>query len=414
MKCCPFCGSGLPDDMVFCTKCGKKHLNTPENPEVTTSIESPAQIQVSGEFKNTMSAVPPTENEKPPRKQKVKAAIWLVIALLLITVGTIGFLIAKENKKSMSIADAALSVLYLEICDDENTVIATASGFIIGDGTTLITNYHVIDGAHHIIAHTPDGESSVEIHTVLAYDEKADLAVLECENCIEVQPLLMGDSDALRQGDKVYAVGYPLGLANTLSDGVVSSRYLNDNNIDILQITAAISDGSSGGALFNESGQVVGVICASYVNGQNLNIAIPSNTVQRIMQQSSPTPLYTFFAPVYSVDYVIQNYKNLEGSLFYVDAWISSGFWREDSSICMYCVSSKSEVLTSTSNTVGEIMAAEDARQGVITAISSTPVPNLKDSLLAGRHVLLLSQVDRAGILLKKSYISVKEIQIVS
>lgn len=73
----------------------------------------------------------------------------------------------------------------------------------------------------------------------------------------------------------MYTASYPLGLAHTLSDGVVSSCYIDENDVDVIQITVAISSGSNGGALFNEDGEVIGVICASYVDGQNLNIAIP-------------------------------------------------------------------------------------------------------------------------------------------
>ena len=94
------------------------------------------------------------------------------------------------------------------------------------------------------------------------------------------------DSDSVKQGDPIYAVGYPLGLAHTLSDGVISSRYTDENNLDILQITAAISPGSSGGALLNSLGEVVGVICASYVDGQNINIAIAANQIQSLLETS--------------------------------------------------------------------------------------------------------------------------------
>ena len=293
MKYCPFCGSGLQEAMVFCPKCGKRFLDAFENPEAIDSaklendraetpvpIQAPVVIQVPNDV-TEVDAVAASEPERSP-KENSKTTI-LIAVVLLIVLGVVGFFGMNGADDAVSITDAANSVLYLEVFDDTDAVVATASGFIIEDGTTLVTNYHVIDGAHHIVAYTPDGASSVEIHTVLAFDEKADLAVLKCEDNIGAPPLLLGDSDVVKQGDNVFAVGYPLGVANTLSDGVISSRYLDENNIDILQITAAISSGSSGGALFNEKGQVVGAICASYVDGQNLNIAIPSTEIQKLL-----------------------------------------------------------------------------------------------------------------------------------
>ena len=85
-------------------------------------------------------------------------------------------------------------------------------------------------------------------------------------------------------------MGYPLGLANTMSNGIISSRYFDEYDVDVLQITAAISPGSSGGALFNENGFVIGVTSAYYDGGQNLNIAITSNTVQQLYSNRS-TPI---------------------------------------------------------------------------------------------------------------------------
>lgn len=297
MKYCPFCGSGLQDEMVFCPKCGKKFLDAVENSEVIDQLDTESNLpecpEVFSEESASTQAVDDTSKaesilpKKPARRSaKRKTKIGLVLLSAIFVFAVIAFALFGKNggKSGVSITDAADSVLYLEVCDDEDNVIATASGFVIEEGTTLVTNFHVIDGVHHIVAHMPDGEKSVEIRTVLAYDAYADLAILECEENIGVQPLIFGDPDAVKQGDTVYAVGYPLGLANTLSDGVISSRYLDEHNVDILQITAPISSGSSGGALLNEYGEVIGVICASYVDGQNMNIAISVAEVNRIRQ----------------------------------------------------------------------------------------------------------------------------------
>lgn len=304
MKYCPYCGSGLADDMLFCPKCGKKfqgvieNINTPEQKSIETTVDI-IEEKVLDDVPN-----PSTTQVEHTKKKHMAPVFATVLCLLLATVAALYFLFPKQepanekpadeestSEESVDIATVANSVLYLEIYDDSNNITSTASGFVIDDGTTLITNYHVIEDAYHIVAWTPNGERSVDISNILAYDEISDIAVLKCDANIGVTPLTLGDSDLVKQGDSIYAVGYPLGLAHTLSDGVISSRYIDEHETDILQITAAISNGSSGGALLNESGSVIGVICAFYIDGQNLNLAIASNVVCDLIAQNSGATL---------------------------------------------------------------------------------------------------------------------------
>lgn len=220
-----------------------------------------------------------------PSEGKKNRRLWGAV-LCVIAVTAVGISLWFKNSRTNSPVDIsaiANSVLYLEVLDENGECIATASGFLVNDRTTLVTNYHVVQDASHIVATTADGEQSTDVSCVLAYDEVADLAVLSCDTEAMAEPLIIGDSEAVRQGDAIYAVGYPLGLANTLSDGIVSSRYIDEYENDILQITAAISEGNSGGPLLNANGRVIGVMCAYYVDGQNLNIAISSNTLEELL-----------------------------------------------------------------------------------------------------------------------------------
>ena len=312
MKYCPFCGAGLQETMIFCPKCGKRFLDAYDNPEVS-SCEGDEVTTITQSSSGTAQPaaaivdVSPVPESVPPVAGKRKRTTPVIIAAVLVLIAAVTALSLyggsdsqdlnvdiSQNPTEVStdgsapeIAELAQSVLFLETYDDTDSVIATASGFVVEDGATLVTNYHVIDGAHHIIAYTPDGQTSVDIYTVLSYDEAADLAILRCESNMGVQPLLLGNSDEIKQGNEIFAVGYPLGLANTMSEGIISSRYFDENGIDLLQITAAISHGSSGGALFNEAGEVVGVICAYYEGGQNLNLAVASNVATELLNATS-------------------------------------------------------------------------------------------------------------------------------
>jgi len=219
-------------------------------------------------------------------KNNMKLIFAAIVVGILAVVGfmfVIGYGDDKEYPASIEIADAAEAVLYLEMYDENGELFGSASGFLINDGRTLVTNYHVIEYAYHIKAWSEKDEET-DVSTVIAYDEVADLAVLYTDRAIDVMSLPVADSDIVRKGDEIFTAGYPLGIANTLADGIVSSKYYNWNDVEIIQITAAISGGNSGGPLLNADGHVIGVVSSSYTDGQNLNMAISSNTLKDLIE----------------------------------------------------------------------------------------------------------------------------------
>jgi len=166
------------------------------------------------------------------------------------------------------------SVVLLVMEDENGQPLAMGSGFVIEDGI-VATNLHVIAGASRGYAKLADQKEKFNISGTVAVDVARDIALLAVED-IKAPALSIGDSKQLAVGDEVYAVGNPRGLEGTFSAGIISSiRKVNEDSL--LQITAPISPGSSGGPVVDNKGEVIGVAVATFKGGQNLNFAIPSS-----------------------------------------------------------------------------------------------------------------------------------------
>ena len=172
---------------------------------------------------------------------------------------------------------AAKSVLMLTCYDNSGNAISTGSGFLAFEDGVIVTNYHVISNASSIIAITEDGQY-YDINTILCYDEIKDIAILKTNTKKDSNLLELGSSSALKKGTRVVAIGSPQGFLNTVTEGLYSGEYSLDT--EYILFSAAISAGSSGGALFNENGEVIGVTCATWNEAQNLNFAIPIDNVK--------------------------------------------------------------------------------------------------------------------------------------
>lgn len=179
------------------------------------------------------------------------------------------------------IADNSLpAVFYIEVYDYQDNCMGTASGFFISSSGLAVTNYHVIEGAASAKIQTKDGKV-YQVAGVYDFNREYDLALLQIDGT-GFPYLNIGNSDTVVTGATIYAVGYPWGIDQTFSKGVVTNASHLIDNISCLLIDAAISPGSSGGALINSAGQVVGVTSGGYPNAQNVNYAIPINLLQEL------------------------------------------------------------------------------------------------------------------------------------
>ncbi len=210
----------------------------------------------------------------------------LIVGVLILC--CLFFSVSGEAEYSFSedadaIERAADSVFMLEVYSGMNQQIGVGSGFIALDPSLLVTNYHVIEGGAYIVAISDDMETFV-LHSVCFYDKAKDIAVLRFENKPGLPALEMDGSSKLKRGQRVVAIGSPAGLMNTISTGNISAFYQRSGH-DWIQFTAPISSGSSGGALFDDQGRIIGITTATYASAQNINMAVKAQDVIRLYQK---------------------------------------------------------------------------------------------------------------------------------
>ena len=165
------------------------------------------------------------------------------------------------------------------------------TGFIISPDGYVITNNHVIDGFDEILVQLNDG--SEEEAEVIGSDPNTDIALLKIDVGVALPALPLGDSDAMRAGDWVIAIGNALGLENTVTAGIVSAKHRVINRPgqnqrrfdDFIQTDAAINPGNSGGPLLNLAGEVVGINTAIRRDGNDVGFAVPINIAKQVLPQ---------------------------------------------------------------------------------------------------------------------------------
>jgi putative serine protease PepD len=200
-------------------------------------------------------------------------------------------------------AKAAPSVVTIYVASGSNS--GSGSGVVLTDDGFVLTNNHVVTlegaGTGTVQVRTPDG--TLYNATVVGTDPSSDLAVIRLDGASGLTPATFADSDKVQVGDVSVAIGAPLGLSNTVTDGIISatgravatgSSQDDATVIDAIQTDAAINPGNSGGALVNGAGEVIGINSAiatvasgmpgSQSQSGNIGVgfAIPSNTAQRI------------------------------------------------------------------------------------------------------------------------------------
>ncbi|HKV37878.1 MAG TPA: serine protease, partial [Blastocatellia bacterium] len=216
---------------------------------------------------------------------------YLVLFFLVIVVASpfgLPYVSARQsnNATAREIALQTLpSVVILAIDEGSQDSIKYGSGFFISPDI-VATNFHVVDGALGGFARIVGKTEKYEVLGFTGLDPDNDLALVKLKGT-SGKPLTVGDSSAVVIGDSIFAAGNPEGLEGTFSQGIVSGiRDVEKQHL--IQITAPISHGSSGGPVLDSAGRVIGVAVGAYDEGHDLNFAIPASALQSLIKHQQP------------------------------------------------------------------------------------------------------------------------------
>jgi S1-C subfamily serine protease/regulator of sirC expression with transglutaminase-like and TPR domain len=163
------------------------------------------------------------------------------------------------------------------------------TGFVVSEDGLIATNRHVIGEARGIRVETSDGKVH-EVTEVFASDTRLDLALVRI-GAKGLKPLPLGDSDALRQGEPIVAMGNPEGLTYSVVEGVVSEVRREIEGVGMIQLAVPIERGNSGGPLLDRQGRVVGILTLKSARTENLGFAMPVNELKRLRDKPNPVPM---------------------------------------------------------------------------------------------------------------------------
>jgi len=318
MKFCPYCGKALKEDMLFCPSCGKA-LTVSEHSSETVS-----------ESACTQTAAP--AKTKPRFSKKMLLPILAVIVIAVAAVLLSSPFGGSFSEDTEAIQDAAYSVVLLNCYDYYDNLYGTGSGFAAFDNDIIITNHHVIQGDVYRMEAVREDGSTFPIESVIAYDEEKDFAILRAPDH-KLKPLGIGDSMNLKKGEKTVAIGSPTGFTNTVSTGIFGN-YLDIGNYFQILSSASLSPGSSGGALFNDRGEVIGITSGAYTDGNDLYYSIPIYYVQELYNNRTPgdeltvAEFYNLSEHPYTADYILAYGNKLHNQTVTVYGYVT-GFAKD-------------------------------------------------------------------------------------
>ena len=260
----------------FPKKQGDKRIDLPKQ-QRESAIESPQKSAVSSAAMNNSGnrVIPAVRSGRPAAQGSFPAANNR--NRVGRSQGTL-----MQEKTFEELAQLASSIVMIAVLDGNGEPTATGSGIMIGKKGFILTNFHVVKRGAIFAVRIEDDEKVYVTGEVIKYNPQLDLAVLRIDRELNPLPVYDGRKKLVR-GQRVVAIGSPLGLFNSVSDGIISGfRKIKD--VDMIQFTAPISSGSSGGAVLNMYGEIIGISTAGVDSGQNINLAVDYSNIRFFAQ----------------------------------------------------------------------------------------------------------------------------------
>lgn len=260
-------------------------------------------------------------------------------------------------------AEVAPSVARIQVMDAADRVVGIGSGVVIADSVVL-TNCHVAARGAKLTVRV---NNAVMPATIQLADEALDLCRLSVSG-LKAPAVAIGTVSSLRTGQRVYAVGAPAGLELTISDGIVSALRKIDEGT-LIQTTAPISPGSSGGGLFDASGRLVGIMTFQHRYGQNLNFALPADWIGQMRARKASSVAWR--APGATESPQDTELANLILGQWFCRDWVSgrTGQYSFDRDGSATIAMSNGQATTLRYRVSGKTLQLSDAGQGVTIAI---------------------------------------------
>jgi hypothetical protein len=184
----------------------------------------------------------------------------------------------RRELSSEEIARLAESVVMITVCNKFGDMIGSGSGIVINADGYILTNHHVVSKGTYFLVRFENDATAYPVQ-IVKYNNVHDMALLKIQRRAKPLMLYRNMRQELVRGQKVIAIGSPLGLFNTVSDGIISGFRVIDVT-DMIQFTAPISPGSSGGALLNTYGEIIGMCTGGAKEGQNINLAVSCRIIE--------------------------------------------------------------------------------------------------------------------------------------
>ena len=213
------------------------------------------------------------------------------LLIIFLTFSATWYFISNDNNKLVSASEKSISSVVTISSTNEQSYTSNkneiGSGVIFSEDGYIVTNLHILSG-NNIDVKLNNGK--IYSASIIGIDKNADIAVLKISTEEPLIPINFADSDNLKVGDKVLAIGNPYGIGTSVSSGIISATGRDYGNpyLQLIQTDAAINPGNSGGALINENGNLIGInskIFSKTGAYQGIGFAIPSNLVVQISTQ---------------------------------------------------------------------------------------------------------------------------------